>query len=481
MAWFQTIPDSDQSISDEEEPDPNRANKSDTGQKKEFLQISSRLELLKGASANAKDCKLEDEVSSDAEVNNGVTKVSVSHGAIELRKGDVHSFWSDKQDELFSWSAASKEAEALIRLNEKTSCSSSRSGYSDVKNSSKGAKGRGKPKFSFRFPSHKDGTSSHSTSKNDSVVSFKVQELPEWLDAIEPRNEDHSDVEPIEDIQQEDELEIVLRNEEHSNVELLEDISGEEESALEVMPLETKAFGHGCMGQSMAELLDGLQDKATILRGHSRKYARKRRKREEPIVKYESPLEDRIIDSESSPERLGHELSSDNKIDDQSLKLVNPDMKRQTLVDRFQEAMSDRVIVAVPKTMKSGLFGKLQRVLQSERDSDMNFLKKIQEGPSESNEPNCMDVKILSKYLDAKLTVCHCSFGNNSENLSWPEIREEMADERPERIIIFNPRVCNDIDLDIGKMIRLHAPWKEICVGTDQNIILSTYFSDISL
>ena len=71
-------------------------------------------------------------------VNNVVAKVSVNGGAKELRKEDVHSFWSDKQDELFSWSAASKEAEALIRLNEKTSCSSSLPGYSNVKNSSKG-------------------------------------------------------------------------------------------------------------------------------------------------------------------------------------------------------------------------------------------------------------------------------------------------------------------------------------------------------
>lgn len=40
------------------------------------------------------------------------------------------------------------------------------------------------------------------------------------------------------------------------------------------------------------------------------------------------------------------------QIDDQSLELANPEMKRQTLVDRFQEAISDRVIVAVPKTLK---------------------------------------------------------------------------------------------------------------------------------
>ncbi|KAM5563980.1 hypothetical protein ABKV19_018542 [Rosa sericea] len=484
MAWFQTIPDSDQSISDEEEPDQNWGNKCSTlggtTEKKELLQISSRLEMLKGA--NAKACNLEDEVSSDDEVNNVVSKNSVHGGAKELRKKeDVHSFWSDKQDELHSWSAASKEAEALMRLNEKTTCSSSLSAYSNLKKSSKGVKSKGKPKFLFRFLTHKEGTSSHSISKNDSDVSFRVQELPERLDAIEPRNEDHSDVELIEDIQGEEESGIVLRNEEHSDVELLEDISGKEESLLEVVPFEAKAIRHGCMGQSMAELLDGLQDKTTIWRKSSSKHSRKRRKREQPVVKCASPLGDGTIDIESSPEHLGHGLPSDIKIGDQSLKLADPEMKRQTLVDRFQEAMSDRLLVAVPKALKSGLFGKLQQVVQSEKETDIEFLKKIQEGASESNDPNCMDVKILSKYLDAKLTVCHCSFGNNSKRLPSPEVCEEMVDEGPERTIIFNPRVCNDIDLDIGKWIRIHPPWREIRVGTAQNIILSTYFSEISM
>lgn len=39
-----------------------------------------------------------------------------------------------------------------------------------------------------------------------------------------------------------------------------------------------------------------------------------------------------------------------------------------------------------------------------------------------------------------------------------------MVDEGPERTIIFNPRVCNDIDLDIGKWIRIHPPWYDSCV-----------------
>ncbi|KAK9945623.1 hypothetical protein M0R45_011129 [Rubus argutus] len=60
------------------------------------------------------------------------------------------------------------------------------------------------------------------------------------------------------------------RNEEHLDTERIEDIQGEEEDLL--------AIGHRTIGQSMAELLYGLQDKMTMLRGSSKKYSRKRLK-----------------------------------------------------------------------------------------------------------------------------------------------------------------------------------------------------------
>lgn len=60
------------------------------------------------------------------------------------------------------------------------------------------------------------------------------------------------------------------------------------------------------------------------------------------------------------------------------------------------------------------------------------------------------------------------SYGENAclflQSLPWPESRKEMVDEGLERTIIFNPRVCNDIDLDIGKWIHIHPPWYDSCV-----------------
>ncbi|KAF8006538.1 hypothetical protein BT93_K0746 [Corymbia citriodora subsp. variegata] len=48
------------------------------------------------------------------------------------------------------------------------------------------------------------------------------------------------------------------------------------------------------------------------------------------------------------------------------------------------------------------------------------------------------------------------------------------------RTVIFNSRICNDVDLEIGNLIRIYSPWKEVQVmGYEKSIILSTYFSHV--
>ena len=91
-------------------------------------------------------------------------------------------------------------------------------------------KGKGKPKFSFGFQSHVDRLSSPSTSKNENNLPTSIHEVPKRL------------------------------NLENLVAELPEDIQGEEEILSEVVPFEEEAYRHECSEQSMAELLDGLQD-----------------------------------------------------------------------------------------------------------------------------------------------------------------------------------------------------------------------------
>lgn len=102
-----------------------------------------------------------------------------------------------------------------------------------------GGKGKGKPKFSFHFQLHKEGQfPSNSKAEN--------HKLPERLDTTE------------------------LRTEENSVAELLEEIQGEEENQPDILPDQVKGLGRGHTEQSMAELLDGLQDKTSLLRGNSK-------------------------------------------------------------------------------------------------------------------------------------------------------------------------------------------------------------------
>ena len=104
-------------------------------------------------------------------------------------------------------------------------------------------KGKGKPKFSSHFQSHKEGTHCPSTSNAQNPVSRNIHKVPERLDTTE------------------------LGSEGNLIAELLEDIQGDEENQFCIPPAEVEALRqHGHAEQSMAELLDGLQDKTSLLR-----------------------------------------------------------------------------------------------------------------------------------------------------------------------------------------------------------------------
>lgn len=107
-------------------------------------------------------------------------------------------------------------------------------------------RGKAKPKFSFHFRSHKDGLSRPFISKDEKVVSAKVHDVPERSETIE-----HG----------------IVKN---SNPDLREDFHGENDNQSEIMPAEVEALGQGFIEHSMAELLDGLQDKNILLRGNSK-------------------------------------------------------------------------------------------------------------------------------------------------------------------------------------------------------------------
>lgn len=78
-------------------------------------------------------------------------------------------------------------------------------------------------------------------------MSFEVHEAPERLDTFEPRSEERSIAEVLDNCQRENQFQ-------------------SENLHAEVGPL-----GHGCTESSMAELVDGLQDRASLQKGVSKK------------------------------------------------------------------------------------------------------------------------------------------------------------------------------------------------------------------
>ncbi|XP_021647890.2 uncharacterized protein LOC110640740 isoform X3 [Hevea brasiliensis] len=434
-----------------------------------------------------------EEIISDDE-DDYVLANSITSSDRKLNKdSNLHILRSEKQDEACTWSMISKEAEALNHLNEQSL--SSFSAFSKANKSCQGVGDKVKLKFSLRIKSHKDGLFHPFIPEDENVTSSKALDAPEEL-------------EPIED-----------ETIENSNLEFLEDFHGENGRPLKVAPADVEAIGNGLIEHSMAELLEGLRDRNVLQRGNSQMFRRTKGKRAQLMVKKNvSPLGDRVIDDEEKPEQVITGSSSDDEGNYQNLDLANPEMKRQSMADRFQEALAatsfsndDGAHVAAAKLSGIGLFRKLQQVMQSEKERDANFLKKIQMGASPSDNAHSIVVKILSRYLDAKLTVCHCMFcknvevvlyTRNSNSTIMPRLEtslcyyligsslfpfhpgiygsQKLVDREREGTVIFSPRICSDVDLEVGNLICIHPPWKEVQVmGNDKSTILSTYFSNI--
>ncbi|CAH1447488.1 unnamed protein product [Lactuca virosa] len=154
--------------------------------------------------------------------------------------------------------------------------------------------------------------------------------------------------------------------------------------------------------------------------------------------------------------------------------------KQKTIADQFHEALGAAStnedgghMYAVSRHTHTGfgLFGKLQHVMRMEKERDLYFLSKLQK----QDEEGSFEVKILSRSWEGKLTVCSCSCSSSCSRSSI-----ENEEQRKNLSIIFSSRICGDVDLDVGMMVRIHPPWKQVNVkGKQHNTILSTYYSQI--
>ncbi|XP_054802074.1 uncharacterized protein LOC129305896 isoform X2 [Prosopis cineraria] len=481
------IPDSDQSISEEEDSDDVgleiAVSLDPSAKNQEELPLPVRLDFLRGSSrrsldGNGSSCSFEkptgvvheDEVelpdfeevelsrfsgeiaanSSDEEV------ISEDEGKTVLPRIIIGS--RTKGRELYKYGACSIRSEQVGHVNEeyeallhaKGSVSSSK-----ANRCSDGIWGKAVPKFSKQSLSHEHEPSGASISNCDETVPFKIHGLPQATETVSPGISACSIESFLED------------DDEVGNIS-------------ETQHTEQECPAHGLNLHSMADLVDNLQDKAYSNLPH---YCQKRGKKVKHFpIRSRSLLQDRSNGGDS-PEPMDSGSSSGNEVSDQNTKIAFPEKKMQTMADRFQQALGasrvtdEGTCVAALKSFGAGIFGNLQRVMQREKERDADFLKRSQAGASQHGVLGGVDVKIISRYLDGKLIVCCCLFCKYTEEFLLPGNSERMMCEGHEGTVIFNPRV-SDVDLEVGNMIRIHPPWKQVPVGND-NIMLCTYFSEI--
>ncbi|WCJ21376.1 hypothetical protein M5689_003534 [Euphorbia peplus] len=367
---------------------------------------------------------------------------SITSGARILNR-DVN-----KQDGACKWSMIHKEAEALVHLNENAFSSGS---LSKEDKFCKGVRGKVKPKFSLHPNSHKDGDSLRFIASDEHFELSKVDYVPKELEKSEGGST------------------------ENANAEFSENLDTEKEKESNVLPAKVKASRAGLSKYPMAELLNDLQERNMPPGGNSKMLRTTRRKKAKFVLnRSTSPGGDAIVENEDQPELVLAGLSGCNEI------------KRQTMADRFHEAFAGtsfsnvESLVTTPKLSGIGLFGKLQQVMQGEKERDADFMTKSLMGAGCNDAPHSIVVKILSRYLEAKLIVCQCFVGEHIEGFQFPESSQTFLDRGRRRTIIFNTKVCSDVDLEIENLIRIHPPWKEVeMIDSHESIILSTYFSQV--
>ncbi|XP_043722618.1 uncharacterized protein LOC122669823 [Telopea speciosissima] len=402
--------------------------------------------------------------------NNMGSKLPVMSGGFKFKNDHLHGIEIENQDETCMWSSVLKEAEDLVFSHENTGSSSSYVGHSDARKilkAASGSRGKTKPRFSFHYHSHMEETSLPSMVKDECDESSMVSQLPVGVGTLDHKAIDHSMTELLENLQE----------------------KKKKQSDVHKLPAKLLDVGNRHLEHSMAELLEGLQDRNGHAIEASKNCKTKGRRLELNTKRNISTLGNRAFDNEDFPETIGCGTSSEDETSDQNQeKPVTPETRVRTMADQFQEALNTaaankrEILFTTSKETGTGYHGRLLQVMQTEKERHVEFWKQLQTVAHSPNKVRCIDVKILSRCLDAKLTVCHCSLGENNEINKCAENTQKIMEKgRRKKTVIFSPTICGNVEVEVGNPIRIHPPWKEVDVmGNDESIILCTYFSKIS-
>ncbi|URE23836.1 hypothetical protein MUK42_17124 [Musa troglodytarum] len=353
------------------------------------------------------------------------TKLSVASAAYKIQRVPLHSANNHKGE--CTWSAINEEAN----------------------------ESRDKPKFSIRAQLHSAELSSFCS------MDINEESSQEGSESFKEHNDHDSRI--LGD----------------SKAELLSYIEEDNQD----LPAKSVTHELACALPLMAELLENLEEKNGLTAGAPDLNSRsKTRKKHYSGRKQAAQLGSRILDNEDSLEFLGAGTSSEDEDHNQNHSTpAIEDMKQQTMGDLFQETFN--ISVGSPslsnnRNAVSGYYGRLQQVMQIERDRHFKFLKQLQTGgKSPLNDLRCITVQILSRILEAKLTVCHCLLAESTKNRQGENDSPECHKVGTLRTVIFSSRICGSVELEVGGFVRIHPPWKEVLIAKEEKILLCSYFS----
>ncbi|KAG6481983.1 hypothetical protein ZIOFF_058607 [Zingiber officinale] len=228
---------------------------------------------------------------------------------------------------------------------------------------------------------------------------------------------------------------------------------------------------------SMAELLEDLakHGQATeALDVKSLKNARSKEIKTPYSGRTVSHLGSRFLDNEDPLEFMGCGTSSEDEewIHNHS-SFPRESIKQHTMGDLFQETfnVSAEGSSSLPKHRSTGssYYGRVQQVIQIEKERHLELSKQPQTVLSVHNELSIM-VQIITRFLEAKLTVCHCLFLETFEGEAENGHKGQCENDSKKfaerlgnlRTIIFSSKFCSNVELEVGSYIRIHPPWKEV-------------------
>ncbi|CAO2040966.1 unnamed protein product [Urochloa humidicola] len=267
---------------------------------------------------------------------------------------------------------------------------------------------------------------------------------------------------------------------------LMTELFGNSKQETEDLPAE---FAHPTKkaNLSVAELLEDLQGRSSPSVGTASLHQHTRAKDWKPKLpvsenKTLAILGERSSDSDDPLERITDGTSSEEEdVTENHLALVNKDVKQQTMADLFQEVFdpSNMEVSMLPmRSTGAGYHGRMVQIMQMEKDRHAEFLRQFNVEQGYLDDSKGITVQIMSRSLEGKLAVCQCLIQEKSNSTIRSEASTDhsMNESRTKRTIIFSPKICDNVDLLVGNIIRIFPPWKEVKLQ-EEDVILCTYFS----